>query len=299
MVTPPGTPNCAGLGCKLVYEKKLLGTENFATRLMRRVATASFNKKRLPCGPGAIIDFATKHGISFEGWDRPIHEYKSVDDFFTRTYAALDWGGPRPDAIVSPSEGTAVAYESVALMQRLWVKQKALSLRTMGIPPRYLGGLENCLALYLKLDVNNLHRYYAPVGGTVVARVDYLEPLRMSHSIRPFALHAGWNILTENRRVILMIDNPVLGVVAMMVIGGIAIDGVEIVVEEGDTVEQGQEVGSFHMGGSAILLAVYVRTHARTHTHAHTGGPAPAVQANISAHVPACRRRGPIDGWQP
>jgi phosphatidylserine decarboxylase len=126
----------------------------------------------------------------------------------------------------------------------------------MGIPDQYLKALKDCTVIYLKLDVNNLHRFYAPVSGTIVARCDHLEPLRMSHSVRPFTLHAGWNILTENRRVILMIDNSELGVVAMMVVGGIAIDGIDISVKEGQYVEQGDEIGCFHMGGSAILLAV-------------------------------------------
>ena len=65
----------------------------------------------------------------------------------------------------------------------------------------------------------------------------------MSHSVRPFCLHAGWNILTENRRVILMIDNPEVGVVAMMVVGGIAIDGIDINIREGQRVNQGDEIG--------------------------------------------------------
>ena len=116
----------------------------------------------------------------------------------------------------------------------------------MGIPDQYLSALTDCTVVYLKLDVNNLHRFYAPVSGTVVARCDHLEPLRMSHSVRPFTLQAGWNILTENRRVILMIDNPQVGVVAMMVVGGIAIDGIDIAVREGQRVEQGDEIGCFH-----------------------------------------------------
>jgi phosphatidylserine decarboxylase len=245
-----------GILIKLLYEYKLFGTSNCFIRSIQRTVTGSFNKKKLPCNPATIVHFATKNNIALEGWDRKIHEYKSVDDFFTRSYAKLEWGVSRPRAIVSPSEGTAVAYESVGLMQRLWVKQKSLSLETMGVPSQFLSALKDCTVVYLKLDVNNLHRFYSPVSGTIVARVDHLEPLRMSHSVRPFTLHAGWNILTENRRVILMIDTPEVGVVAMMVVGGIAIDGIDIGVQEGQRVEQGDEIGCFHMGGSAILLAV-------------------------------------------
>ena len=245
-----------GILIKCLYEYKLFGTSNCFIRFIQRTVTGSFNKKKLPCDPTTILRFATKNNIALEGWDKKIHEYNSVDEFFTRAYAKLEWGVTRPRAVISPSEGTAVAYESVGLMQRLWVKQKSLSLQTMGIPTKFLTALKDCTVMYLKLDVNNLHRFYAPVSGTIVARVDHLEPLRMSHSVRPFTLHAGWNILTENRRVILMIDSPTVGVVVMMVVGGIAIDGIDISVQEGQQVEQGDEIGCFHMGGSAILLAV-------------------------------------------
>ena len=171
------------------------------------------------------------------------------------------WTGVDPGTRHSlSSEGTAVAFASVHMMQELWVKQKALTMRNMGIPAQFLPCFEKaeggCSVCYLKLDVNNLHRFYAPVSGKIVARIDYLEPLRMSHSVRPFCLHAGWNILTENRRVLLLIENEVFGTVLMMIVGGIAIDGIEMAVQEGEVVQQGQEVGCFHMGGSAILLAV-------------------------------------------
>ena len=245
-----------GILIKLLYQYKIFGTNNCFVRLIQTAVTGSFEKYKLPCNSTEILNFAAKNNIDTDGWDRKIPEYKSIDDFFTRSYATLNWGKPRPRAVISPSEGTAVAYESVTLMQRLWVKQKSLTLQNMGIPDQYLKALKDCTVIYLKLDVNNLHRFYAPVSGTIVARCDHLEPLRMSHSVRPFTLHAGWNILTENRRVILMIDNSELGVVAMMVVGGIAIDGIDISVKEGQYVEQGDEIGCFHMGGSAILLAV-------------------------------------------
>ena len=241
---------------KLLYEYKLFGTSNCIIRCIQRTVTNSFEKKKLPCDSKDVLSFAAQNKIALNGWNKSIQEYKSIDEFFTRSYATLNWGVKRPRSVISPSEGTVVAFESVSLMQELWVKQKSLSLQTMGIPNQYLQALKDCTVIYLKLDVHNLHRFYAPVSGTVVARIDHLEPLRMSHSVRPFCLHAGWNILTENRRVILMIDNPEVGVVAMMVVGGIAIDGIDINIREGQRVNQGDEIGCFHMGGSAILLAV-------------------------------------------
>ena len=118
-----------GLLIKLVYQYRILGTSNCMTRLLQRSALALFNRKRAPCSAEAIAAFARKAGISPDGWDRRIDEYTSIDDFFTRAYAKLDWGAPRARHIVSPSEGTAVAFASVGLMRQLWVKQKALTMQ--------------------------------------------------------------------------------------------------------------------------------------------------------------------------
>lgn len=245
----------AGAGVKLFYQYRLLGTNNCLTRLLLRLVVRVFNKKREPCSPEKVIAFAKANGIPLEGWDRNVRDYPSIDAFFTRKYQSMRLR-TNPEAIVSPSEGTVVAYTSVSLMQRLWVKQKACTLANMGVPQEYLGRLEGGTVCCLKLDVHNLHRFYAPVAGKIVARVDHLEPLRLSHSVRPFALQAGLPIMTENRRVVLVIENPFIGPVVMMIVGGIGIDSIEMLVEEGEDLRQGQEVGLFHMGGSAILLAM-------------------------------------------
>jgi hypothetical protein len=84
-----------GLLIILVYQYRILGTENCMTRLLQRSARALFNKKREPCSTEAIAAFAYKADIPLHGWNWPLNEYKSIDDFFTRSYAKLDWGEPR------------------------------------------------------------------------------------------------------------------------------------------------------------------------------------------------------------
>lgn len=247
-----------GIGVKLLYQYRIFGVRNPVMRALQRFACNMLAKNRQPCEPEAIVAFANAKGIALDGWDRDIEDYPSVDAFFTRKYESLRVVED-DRLLLAPSEGTVVAYSSVALMQTLWIKQKAFTLANTGIPEQYVKSLEGGSVFSFKLDVDNLHRFYAPVSGTVVERIDHLEPLRLSHSVRPFALQAGLPIMTENRRVILVIDSPAFasrGPVIMMIVGGIGIDSIEMTVEEGETVFQGQEIGMFHMGGSAVLLAV-------------------------------------------
>ena len=88
-----------GILIKLLYEYKCFGTHNFFTRFIQTTVTGSFDKKKLPCLPSAILNFATTNKIALKGWARPLHEYTSVDDFFTRRYATLEWGAARPHCV--------------------------------------------------------------------------------------------------------------------------------------------------------------------------------------------------------
>ena len=84
-------------------------------------------------------------------------------------------------------------------------------------------------------------------------RIDFTEPVRHSSSVRPFAMQAGWEILTGNRRVLLVIESEKFGLLCMLIVG-IGIDSIEMNVEEGDNIVIGSDGGCFHMGGSAILV---------------------------------------------
>jgi len=235
-----------------------VGTQNVITRLIQHILRVKFQNYHNPCPTSDIVKFANANGISHKGWDKPIEKYQSVNEFFTRQYSQLTVG-PNPTALLAPSEGTVVGFTSMDIAHDIWIKQKHCSLQTMGIPSTYIHKMgERQIIQVYKLDVYDLHRYYAPVAGRIVARMDHLEPLRYSHSVRPVALKAGWDIMTENRRVILVIETNHKSkndYVVMMIVGGIGVDSVDVVVKEGDQVQQGDTIGMFHMGGSAILIA--------------------------------------------
>lgn len=239
-----------------IYGKRAFGTDNFFTRLIQHILRVKFNHYCQPCNTDKVIAFADSNDISHTGWDKDISEYKSVDEFFTRQYKTLN---VKKDSrsILAPSEGTVVGYPSLDIAESIWIKQKHCTLQTMGIPDKYMKELgDRQIVQVYKLDVYDLHRYYSPVSGRVVSRIDYLEPLRYSHSVRPVALKAGWDIMTENRRVILVFEvEKTKEIVVMMVVGGIGVDTIDIEIKEGDKVQQGDEIGMFHMGGSAILIA--------------------------------------------
>lgn len=56
------------------------------------------------------------------------------------------------------------------------------------------------------------------------------------------------------RRALILIDSPVLGLVAVLPIGMAQVSSVEITVKPGQTVEKGEEISFFQFGGSDIIM---------------------------------------------
>lgn len=107
------------------------------------------------------------------------------------------------------------------------------------------------------------HRYHAPVSGTIVHFSECEGPAAKkyadtwSHSVKPMVLHnAHFNILNENRRRVLVIQTASGMRVALLFVGAVQVDSITFDdrVRVGNTVTCGQDMGSFHFGGSTVVM---------------------------------------------
>ncbi|OTA80605.1 hypothetical protein M434DRAFT_86187 [Hypoxylon sp. CO27-5] len=116
------------------------------------------------------------------------------------------------------------------------------------------------------LNSYNYHRQHAPVAGTVleakvVQGTCYLEVNNKGEPKRPILdpdlkdLEApdtpGYQFMQT--RGIIVIDNPVLGKVAVLPIGMALVSGVKLSVRKGDGLAKGDEISNFVFGGSDII----------------------------------------------
>lgn len=231
-----------------------LGVESWVLRRIR----GYFNAKRRHCLPDVVSAFARANGID----DYPTAPFRSVDAFFARPLRGRPstWeADEREHRLSSPCEGTVVGFLEHQSSE-VWIKSKRTTLPTIGIPSAYRG-TAMAMALFT-LDVHNIHRVYAPIGGRIVARIDELDPLTFSHSVRSVAIRSGWDVLSKNRRIVLVIETRFRTYVSLVVVGGIGIETIDVAVREGMDVVRGEELATFHMGGSAVLLVVPAAQHA-------------------------------------
>ncbi|EIW55138.1 uncharacterized protein TRAVEDRAFT_22906 [Trametes versicolor FP-101664 SS1] len=143
------------------------------------------------------------------------------------------------------------------------------------------------------LGPNDYHRQHAPVSGTVVeARVIeglcYLEVevveddvdapkrggrprLGMRRKMQPRAAepmdslnapdNPGYQVIQA--RGLVLINNPVLGLVAVLPIGMAQVSSVVLGVKAGDPVQKGQEIAHFQLGGSDIVMVFQAGAHVK------------------------------------
>lgn len=162
-------------------------------------------------------------------------------------------------------------------------------LEDFDLGPKFAGGTFT----HSFLAPNDYHRQHAPVSGKVVeAKVIpglcYLEVILQQSSSRKSGVKLGMHrylrrtddkhlpashraipaagtlsgLAAPDRpgyqflqaRGLVLIDNPVLGLVAVLPIGMAQVSSVVLSVEKGDVVTKGQEISCFELGGSDIVM---------------------------------------------
>ena len=105
--------------------------------------------------------------------------------------------------------------------------------------------------------MNDYHRYHVPVGGAVkeVGNIHgkvYLDVIKKPDgSLYPVD---GDTYQFAQERGLVVIESPVVGLVAILPIGMAQVSSVNLTVETGATLTKGEEFGYFLFGGSDILM---------------------------------------------
>ena len=110
------------------------------------------------------------------------------------------------------------------------------------------------------LSTYEYHRWHVPVDGTVrkayVAEGSYYAEALSEH-FDDTGDTASQSYLTnvDNRAIIyIKADNPLIGVVAVVMVGMAEIAGLKLGVHEGQNVKKGEPMGTFEFGGSSYVM---------------------------------------------
>jgi phosphatidylserine decarboxylase len=192
--------------------------------------------------------------------------FQSWDDFFTRQFRP----GVRP--IAKPEDDNMIvnACESkpyrlaknVARRDTFWVKEQPYSVLDMlahdELADQFVGGT----VYQAFLSSMSYHRWHSPVSGTVlkihkVPGTYYSMAESQSFGARDISLSFSQGYLTgvaTRSLIYIEADSPDIGLMCVMPVGMAEVSTCETNVEVGQHVQKGDELGTFHYGGSTYCL---------------------------------------------
>ncbi|MFN2546690.1 MAG: archaetidylserine decarboxylase [Myxococcales bacterium] len=240
--------------------------------LSRAVGAACRVNAPRPVVRAVIRAFARKYGVDASEAERPIEEYPTFTEFFTRRLKP----GARPIAPgellpVSPVDGTVGELGEVVDGRAYQAKGKHYSLAELiggpdapGDAAQFLGG--TFVTIYLA--PYNYHRIHAPLGGEISGYVNMPGQL---WPVNPIGVRNVEKLFCVNERLTTFVKTP-RGACAVVAVGATNVGRIRAVYDDVVTnakrtrkparkfyertirVEKGGEIAIFEMGSTVVVL---------------------------------------------
>jgi phosphatidylserine decarboxylase len=197
-----------------------------------------------------IKSFIINHRVKIDHFLKPPRGWNSFEDFFSRSLNPIF----RPinqevDTAVMPADGRYRFFKILNEKSQLTIKNRAWDLKELaGDQALKYQGAKGCL---VRLCPSDYHRFHCPIDGKITRLETIPGPL---FSVHPWSLAQNFNKLIINHRVVIEILHPHFGYCLMTIIGATFVGSITLKVSLGQQIKKGQELGSFHFGGSAIMI---------------------------------------------
>ena len=191
--------------------------------------------------------------------EAPHHGFTSWDNFFTREFRdcvrPIDF--PNDDAIVNSACESTVYHiaHDIKIRDNFWLKEQPYSLVDMlnhdPLAEKFVGG-----SIYQAfLGATSYHRWHSPVNGKIIRSVN-IPGTYYAESPYMGLYHSQAFITSIAARALIFIDadNPKIGLMAFLAVGMGEVSTCEVTVSPGQVVKKGDQLGTFHFGGSTYCL---------------------------------------------
>lgn len=238
---------------------------------------------------GAFLD-TTESAAGIQGFfsnpDYHIEDYSPAPSgwlTFNQFFARQVRPGKRP--VDAPCDDSVIVSPADSVFQGQWPIMRDSKITAKGLTwsvlelldgSPYQDAFRDGVFTHSFLNVNDYHRYHAPVGGTVKEVRKIPGNAAMDVIKKPdgtFDAVDGTGYQFTQDRGLIVIDSP-LGLVAVLPIGMAQVSSVNLTAEAGASLVKGEEFGYFSFGGSDIVTlfeAGKVRLDAKVGTHYKQG----------------------------
>jgi len=251
-----------------------MGVMTFAAAQLLRVlprnaisrAMGSLCEAHLPAPVmrGIVAAYSRAYNVNVEEVCPSNLPYTSFDSFFTRKLRE----GARPiegdDAtLISPADGRLASVGHSNLEGTITAKGKPYTVEELVGDRDWAQKLAGGGFCVVYLSPRDYHRVHAPLAGKVV-RVYGIEGDR--YPVNDIGLEHVPGLFVKNRRVVIEVESPDFGRVAVIMVGAMIVGRMSVVcVDQPDvqgehrlsppfTIKRGDELGKFHLGSTVVLL---------------------------------------------
>ncbi|WP_233531864.1 archaetidylserine decarboxylase [Paenibacillus alkalitolerans] len=200
-----------------------------------------------------LSKFARFYGIDISEAEKQLHEYESLNEFFTRRLRT----GARPidpgeNSVVSPVDGTVIETGEIQAGKLLPVKGQTYSAAELLGGSPHASRYERGTFAVIYLSPSNYHRIHSPVDGTVI------EWDRIPGKVYPVndrGMRLMPQVLSRNARLVTYINHEA-GVLALVKVGAMNVSSIRYIPDDGPpaTVHKGDELALFEFGSTVVLL---------------------------------------------
>jgi len=203
-----------------------------------------------PASRKKIRGFVFRLGIDPSEAQRPLDDFVSLNDFFTRRLKPECRPiNQNPNVLVSPADGRVLAFPALANNAVLTVKNCRVTVGELLADFTEARRFERGPAVVVRLAPADYHRFHFPDSGTAPA---CFEAGRGLHSVHTIALSGGASSFL-NHRMICLFDSCHFGKIALIEVGAMLVGRITQTFTPGP-VSRGQEKGFFSFGGSTIIM---------------------------------------------
>jgi phosphatidylserine decarboxylase len=229
---------------------------------------ASNKQVPTPVLRSAIWSYAKTLGVNLNEMDRPLKDFRTFDEFFTRKLApgarVID---TNPRTIISPCDGTWAIGGNAESMELTQIKGKTYQLAEFLDSESWAECFSDALYATIYLSPRDYHRVHFPVSGEVT---DCHHIPGEVWPVNPPGVKSIDQIFSRNERLIVYLDTP-FGPVAVAMVAATCVSAittsfdpdhasfdhpetVRLAYPESIAVKKGDELGVFHVGSTVIML---------------------------------------------
>lgn len=228
--------------------------QGMSKSLLKRLTFNQAKKYTAPTSTSEIPDFIAFHNIDANEFLDPVSSFANFNDFFIRKLKPETRPITSPEDpawAICPADCRLHVYETLNEAQRLWIKGKTFSLRSLLSNAALEEEFSGCSLVIARLAPQDYHRFHYPVSGF---SGKYFSQGDAYFTVNPIAVRENVDVYSLNKRTSVIVESPDFGRVMIICIGATMVGSVVLTSGEDVVVAKGDELGYFQFGGSTLLV---------------------------------------------